>query len=70
MSWSNEWKLEPKAKHIDTIHHWIKDLVKDKRLLVEYVNTKDNQADPFTKTLDSLLFWEFVKRNGMRNVLP
>ena len=70
IGWSNEWKRDPKAKHIDIIHHWIKDLVKDKRLRVIYVNTKDNQADPFTKTLEAKLFWIFVKLNGMISVLP
>eukprot|EP00798_Chlamydomonas_sp_ICE-L_P026255 gene26255-biopygen11188 len=52
LSWTGDWKLEPKAKHIDIIHHLtIKCLVEDKRLAVTYVNTKDNKADPFIKPL-------------------
>eukprot|EP00798_Chlamydomonas_sp_ICE-L_P028046 gene28046-biopygen31998 len=65
LSWTGDWKLEPKAKHIDIIHHYIKCLVEDKRLAVTYVNTKDNKADPFTKPLTPALFWEFMKLHGM-----
>eukprot|EP00798_Chlamydomonas_sp_ICE-L_P003971 gene3971-biopygen21689 len=65
LSWTGDWKLEPKAKHIDIIHHYIKCLVEDKRLAVTYVNTKDNKADPFTKPLAPALFWEFMKLHGM-----
>jgi hypothetical protein len=70
IGWTNEYKLEPKAKHIDIIHHYVKDLVYNKRLKVVYVNTKDNQADPFTKALAAPLFWEFLRRNGIVAVLP
>eukprot|EP00798_Chlamydomonas_sp_ICE-L_P007506 gene7506-biopygen17300 len=65
LSWTGDWKLEPKAKHIDIIHHYIKCLVEDKRLAVTYVNTKDNKADPFIKPLTPALFWEFMKLHGM-----
>eukprot|EP00798_Chlamydomonas_sp_ICE-L_P019275 gene19275-biopygen28119 len=65
LSRTGDWKLEPKAKHIDIIHHYIKCLVEDKRLAVTYVNTKDNKADPFTKPLAPALFWEFMKLHGM-----
>ena len=70
IDWTNEYKLEPKAKHIDVIHHYIKELVSEKRLQVVYVNTKDNQADPFTKALAAPVFWPFLKRNGIVVVVP
>jgi hypothetical protein len=65
LSWCADYKLEPKAKHIDIIHHYIKDLVLDGRLKVVYVNTKDNLADPFTKALPTADFWSFVRRHGI-----
>eukprot|EP00798_Chlamydomonas_sp_ICE-L_P004255 gene4255-biopygen21980 len=32
LSWTGDWMLEPKAKHIDIIHHYIKCLVENKCL--------------------------------------
>ena len=65
LSWATDWKLAPRNKHIDVMHHYVKELVEDDRIRVAYVNTKDNLADPFTKPLDALLFWQFVGRHGM-----
>ena len=65
LGWCGDYKLEPRAKHIDIIHHYIQDLVNDGRLKVVYVNTKDNLADPFTKALAMADFWSFVKRHGI-----
>eukprot|EP00798_Chlamydomonas_sp_ICE-L_P010889 gene10889-biopygen10954 len=65
ISWTGDWKLEPKAKHIDVIHHYIQCLVDDGRVKVVYVNTKENKADPFTKGLAPGPFWDHVKMHGM-----
>eukprot|EP00798_Chlamydomonas_sp_ICE-L_P027079 gene27079-biopygen825 len=65
ISWTGDWKLEPKAKHIDVIHHCIKCLVDDGRVKVVYVNTKENKADPFTKGLAPGPLWDHVKMHGM-----
>eukprot|EP00798_Chlamydomonas_sp_ICE-L_P016069 gene16068-biopygen25060 len=65
ISWTGGWKLEPKAKHIDVIHHYIQCLVDDGRVKVVYDNTKENKADPFTKGLAPGPFWDHVKMHGM-----
>eukprot|EP00798_Chlamydomonas_sp_ICE-L_P007043 gene7043-biopygen16852 len=65
ISWTGDWNLEPKAKHIDVIHHYIQCLVDDGRVKVVYVNTKENKADPFTKGLAPGPFWDHVKMHGM-----
>eukprot|EP00798_Chlamydomonas_sp_ICE-L_P003638 gene3638-biopygen21377 len=65
ISWTGDWKLEPKAKHIDVIHLYIQCLVDDGRVKVVYVNTKENKADPFTKGLAPGPFWDHVKMHGM-----
>jgi hypothetical protein len=65
ISWTGDWKLEPKAKHIDVIHHYIQCLVDDGRVKVVYVNTKENKADPFTKGVAPGPFWDHVKMRGM-----
>ena len=65
ISWATDWQLIPRSKHIDVLHHYIKELVDDGRLKVAYVNTKDNCADPFTKALEPAAFWQFVRMHGM-----
>jgi lactam utilization protein B len=39
LAWTKDWKLEVRAKHIDVMHHYIRELVLSKRLEVRYVNT-------------------------------
>jgi hypothetical protein len=65
LSWANDAQLLPRNKHIDVIHHYIQELVEDGLLGVTYVNTKDNCADPFTKPLDPMDFWRFIRMLGM-----
>ena len=40
-----------RAKHIETRHHFIRQLVEDKRIQLSYVSTRNNLADIFTKNL-------------------
>ena len=42
---------KPASRHILLRYHWLRDQVRDGRLKLEYVNTDDNLADPFTKVL-------------------
>ena len=61
ISWATDWQLIPRSNHIDVLHHFIEELVEDGRFRVAYVNTKDNCADPFTKSLEPAAFWQFVR---------
>ena len=47
-----------RAKHIETRHHFIRQLVEDKRIQLSYVPTKNNLADIFTKNLPKPAFNE------------
>jgi hypothetical protein len=40
-----------KVKHIDIRHHYIQDLVKDKKIIFEQLTSADNLANLFTKPL-------------------
>jgi hypothetical protein len=40
-----------KAKHIDICHHYIRELVKSKKIVFEQLASVDNLADLFTKPL-------------------
>ena len=43
-----------RSKHIDIQYHYTRDLVKEKRIKLEYVPTKDMLADLLTKSLPPL----------------
>jgi len=62
LSWCADYKHEPRAKHIDIIHHYVKDLVLSKRLGTVKVHTSLQVADTFTKPLTADVFWSM---NGM-----
>ena len=45
-----------RTKHIEIRHHFIRELVEDGILTVEFIYTDDQKADLFTKPLDSKCF--------------
>jgi transposase InsO family protein len=48
-----------RTKHIDIRHHFIREEVKQKRLILEWIGTKDQAADIMTKPLGTQLFEKF-----------
>ena len=49
-----------RTKHIKMREHFIRELVKNKEIVIEYLNTKSQLADLFTKPLDVQRF-EFLR---------
>ncbi len=43
--------MHTKTKHICIKYHYLSELVQDKEVRLEYVNTKEQIVDIFTKTL-------------------
>ena len=43
--------MHTKTKHIAIKYHYLRELVQDKEVKMEYVNTKEKIADIFTKAL-------------------
>ena len=43
--------MHTKTKHITIKYHYLRDLVQDKEVKMEYVNTKEKIVDIFTKAL-------------------
>ena len=64
-SWAAEVALVPRAKHIDIIHHYVRDLGMSKRIGIEYVHTSLQVADTLTKPLTAETFWFFNGLMGM-----
>lgn len=52
-----------RIKHIDIMHHFIRDLVEEKSITLEHVNIENQLADIFTKALDVV---QFEKLRGKR----
>lgn len=50
-----------RTKHIDIIHHFIRDLVEEKSIALEHVNAENQLVDIFTKALD---VFQFEKLRG------
>ncbi|KAG9446266.1 hypothetical protein H6P81_012394 [Aristolochia fimbriata] len=49
-----------RTKHIDIRHHFIRELVKEGKVMLEHVSTENQLADIFTKSLDAKRF-EFLR---------
>ena len=54
-----------RTKHIDIRHHFIRELVENKTVVIEYVTTEKQLADIFTKALDSTRFISLRKALGI-----
>ena len=56
-----------RTKHIDVRHHFIRDHVLNNDVVLEFIDTKHQLADIFTKALNEDQF-EFIRRElGMLN---
>ena len=76
---SSAWKIASsiesiaRTKHIDVAHLWIQQEVAKERIKVHYVNTEDQAADIFTKSLGWELCEKLKQRLGMissKNMWP
>eukprot|EP00798_Chlamydomonas_sp_ICE-L_P015812 gene15812-biopygen24838 len=56
-SWCAEVALVPRAKHIDIMHHYVRDLGMSGRIGIAKVDTTLQLADAFTKALEAQQFW-------------
>ena len=54
-----------RTKHIDIRHHFIRELVENKAVVIEHVATENQLADIFTKALDSSRFNSLRKSLGI-----
>ena len=59
--------LHSRTKHISIKYHMLREKVVEKEIRLEYVSTKEKNADLFTKTLPKETF-EYL--GGMLGVIP
>ena len=58
-----------KSKHIEIRYHFIQNLVEEKIVCLEFINTDNQKADIFTKTLDGPRFESLRKTIGV-DIIP
>ena len=56
---------QSRSKHIEIRHHFIRELVEDGNLTLEFIHTNDQKADLFTKPLESKRFEFFCQNIGV-----
>ncbi len=63
---ANDQILNERSKHIDVRYHFIRELIKEKRLKIEYLSTNDMLADTLTKPLGVIQLEKLNKEMGLQ----
>ena len=58
-----------KSKHIEIRYHFIRDLVEERVVCLEFIHTDNQKADNFTKPLDGPRFESLRKTIGVGTIL-
>ena len=58
-----------KSKHFEILYHFVRDLVEEKIVYLEFITTDNHKADIFTKPLDGLKFETLRKTVGV-GIIP
>ena len=66
ITWAKDWTSTAKAKHIDVLHHYTRELMELKKLHLEFVSTTDQVADIMTKALPPFKHSCDLKTMGMK----
>nr|CCA27251.1 PREDICTED: copia proteinlike putative [Albugo laibachii Nc14] len=67
---ANNDGYQSRAKHIDVRYHFVRDQVKEGKLQLEYVDSKEQVADFLTKPLSTKQFDKLVRQANIKNFLP
>jgi hypothetical protein len=60
--------FHPRTKHIDIRYHYIRQLVEDRSISIIRINTDNNLADMFTKSLARPKFESFTTQIGIGTI--
>ncbi|XP_059217552.1 uncharacterized protein LOC131994728 [Stomoxys calcitrans] len=62
---TNNSTYHARSKHIDIRHHFVRELVEDKKIAIEYINTNDMVADVLTKPLSRIRRLHYCELMGL-----
>ena len=62
-------KFNVRTKHIDVRYDFICEAVEDRKVMVQYIPTRDNVSDIFTKPLAKAKFQELAELLGLRVIM-
>jgi hypothetical protein len=62
-------RYHPRTKHIDIKHHFIRDKVAKKEVVLDYCATEEMLADLLTKPLGKTMFQRFRDLMGIGNII-
>ena len=65
---ARDFKFSEKTKHMSTRYFYVRERLADGTIALEYISTKDQLADFFTKALGTQLFCRFRSLIGMAYV--
>ena len=60
---TKNWTTSGRTKHIDTRYHFIREMVRDNILSVNFVGTKENQANMLTKNVGDVEYYKMMEKN-------
>ena len=58
------------SKHIDTQFHFIRECVEEGKIMVDFIRTEEQRADPLTKALPAVKLAAIRHLIGMRDLPP
>src|SRR5215469_10153894 len=61
-------RLQTKLRHVDIHNHWLRQEVRDKRIIVEYTPTKQMIANGLMKALSRNEFHEFLQQVNLVDI--
>lgn len=60
--------LSTRLRHVDIHNHWLRQEVSRQHIAIDYVPSRENMADGFTKPLQQDAFKEFVRMLGLTDL--
>ena len=57
---ANNQTVNGRTRHVNIRYHFVRQLIEDGTVKVEFVRSKENKADAWTKNLDANLFHKHV----------
>ena len=69
IAYTKDPKYHSKTKHIDIKYNFMRDVVANGEITLQYIPTREMIANPFTKAISRDLFEKHVKALGLRRIL-